>query len=407
MKVVLIQLYSTKKRAEAAMIYFLLFYMIVYMGNAVYGTYIPVYFQSVGATPAQIGTLLSLGPLVAVLAQPLWGAIGDRAKTKNSVLAVLLAGSGLMVMLFPLSDAFYYLLVMVCLFTFFQTSTFAISDAITLEELDKQKSWSFGSIRLGGTIGFAIMSISFGYLAKYDIGTLFPVYAAVMLISLLLLTRFPKVSGYQSAGKKMQVWVLFKNRKLMIYMGINLVLQITLGYYYSFFPIYFRELGADNVLIGWSMVISSLSEIPFLLFADRIMKRVRLTHILLVSGVATALRWFAFSFTENPYWVLPAQLLHGLIFIVLTVTMAMYINREVPKELKASGQTLNGLLSLGVARIIGSFFGGFASEAFGMRNVFFYNAWIAVICTAGIVWLILKEKKAASVQTADKGVYNG
>lgn len=387
--------------------YFLLFYMVVYMGNAVYGTYIPVYFQSVGATPAQIGTLLSLGPLVAVLAQPLWGAVGDRARTKNSVLAILLAGSGLTILFFPLSDMFYYLLAMVCLFTFFQTSTFAISDAITLEELDKQKRWSFGPIRLGGTIGFAIMSISFGYLAKYDIGYLFPVYASVMLISLLLLTRFPKVSGYQSSGNKMQVWVLFKNRKLMMYMGINLVLQITLGYYYSFFPIYFREMGADNVLIGWSMVISSLSEIPFLLFADRIMKRVRLTHILLISGIATALRWFAFSFVVNPYWVLPAQLLHGLIFIVLTVTMAMYINREVPKELKASGQTLNGLLSLGIARIIGSFFGGFASEAFGMRNVFFYNAWIAVICTAGIVWLSLRESKAAVVEAGDKGVYGG
>nr|WP_231506184.1 MFS transporter [Paenibacillus sp. UNC451MF] len=189
--------------------------------------------------------------------------------------------------------------------------------------------------------------------------------------------------------------------------AINLVLQITLGYYYSFFPIYFRELGADNVMIGWSMVISSLSEIPFLLFANRLMQRVRLTHILLIASLAAALRWLSFSFTENPYWVLPAQVLHGLIFIVLTVTMAMYINREVPKELKASGQTLNGLLSLGVARIIGSFFGGFASEAYGMRSVFLFNAWIALACTACIIWVSIKEKKAESITaTEDKGALN-
>ncbi|MFC6458394.1 MFS transporter [Paenibacillus vulneris] len=394
------------KRENPLMIYFLLFYTIVYMGNAVYGTYIPVYFQSVGATPAQIGTLLSLGPLVAVLAQPLWGMVGDRAKTKNSVLACLLIGSGVMVLLFPLSSAFYYLLIMVCLFTFFQTSIFAISDAITLEELDKQKRWSFGGIRLGGTFGFAMMSIVFGYLAKIHIDYLFPVFAGVMLASLLLLTRFPKISGYQSASNKMQIWVLFKNRKLMTYLAINLVLQITLGYYYSFFPIYFRELGADNAMIGWSMVISSLSEIPFLLFANRLMQRVRLIHILLISSLATALRWLSFSFTENPYWVLPAQALHGLIFIVLTVTMAMYINREVPKELKASGQTLNGLLSLGVARIIGSFFGGFASEAYGMRHVFMFNAWIALACSAFILWISIKEKRAEAAASGDKGVLN-
>jgi len=144
------------------------------------------------------------------------------------------------------------------------------------------------------------------------------------------------------------------------------------------------------------MVISSLSEIPFLLYANRIFERIRLTHILLVSSAATAVRWFAFSFLENPYWILPVQMLHGLMFIVLTVTMAMYINREVPKELKASGQTLNGLLNLGVARIIGSFFGGFASEAFGIKSVFYFCGWIAVACAAGIAMIIIAGARQRS-----------
>jgi PPP family 3-phenylpropionic acid transporter len=384
----------SNEERNTIMIYFLLFYTVFYSGNAIYGTFIPVYFQSIGATPSQIGTLLSLGPLVAVLAQPMWGTLSDRAANKNSILALLLIGSGASILLFPISTAFFYLMVMVCLFTFFQTSIVAVSDTITLEELERHKNWSFGSIRLGGTIGFALMSLLFGFVAKLNIDYLFPLYAFVMLISLILLYRFPKVNGYQSNGNKMQMWVLFKNKKLMIYMGINLVLQITLGYYYSFFPVYFKSMGADNVLLGWSMLISAASEIPFLLFAARILKRIRITHILFVSSIATALRWFAFSFTDNPYWVLPAQVLHGLIFIVLSVTMAIYINQEVPKELKASGQTLNGLLSTGVARIIGSFAGGFASEAFGMKEMFFYNGWIAVGCAICVIMISFREKAA-------------
>lgn len=378
--------------AVNGMLPFLLFYVVIYMANAVYGTFIPVYFQSIGATPTQIGSLLSLGPLVALLAQPVWGSAGDRAKTKNSVLRVLIIGTGLIILLYPLSTQFYYLLIMVCLFTFFQTSINPISDAITLEELDKQKSWSFGMIRLGGTIGFAVMSLIFGWIAKSRIDSLFTVYALIMLVSVLLLSRFPSVSGYQSSGRKMNIGVLFKNRKLMIYMGINLILHITLGYYYTFFPVYFYNMGGSSFLLGWSMVISAVSEIPFLLYSGRIMKRIRVTHILLVAAIATALRWFAFSLTDNPYWVLPAQVLHGLIFIVLSVTMAMYINQEVPKELKASGQTLNALLTAGVARIAGSFFGGIASESFGMKNIFFYNGWIAVACIGCILWISIKEK---------------
>lgn len=369
--------------------YILWFYIVVYMSNAVYGTFIPVYFLHIGFTQSQIGALLSLGPLVAILAQPVWGTLGDRAKTKNQILLVLIAGSGFSILLFPLSELFIYLLIIICIFTFFQTSVYAISDAITLEIIDRQKSGNYGIIRMGGTIGFAFMSITFGWIAKDHIGSMFYVFFLIMVLSFFLILRFPAIEGHQSKGKKMHLWVLFKNRKLMLYLGINFVLQVTLGYYYAFFPIYFKELGGDNVLLGWSMVISSLSEIPFLLFWDKIYERIKISLILLVAAVATAVRWYLFSAIHNPYWALPVQLLHGLIFIVLAVTIATFINKEVPDELKASGQTFNGLLSLGVARIIGSFVGGIASESFGMRNVFLYNSVVALACTlvfAVIFW---------------------
>lgn len=375
------------------MIYFLLYYAVVYMGNAVYGTFIPVYFSSVGASPAEIGALLSFGPLVAILAQPVWGAIGDRARSKNAVLFALLAGSGISVLFFPVSNAFLYLLLIICVFTFFQTSIFAISDTITLEQLETQKKWSFGPIRMGGTIGFALMSMVFGFIARQHIRMIFVVYALIMLASILLLTRFPKVSGHQSGGSKVKIWVLLKHRRLMIYLALNFFLQVTLGYYYTFFPVYFRSLGGDNSLLGWAMVISSLSEVPFLLFSARIFRRFSISVILLVAGIATALRWLLFYLFTDPFQVVATQVLHGLMFIVLTVTLATYINKEVPKELKASGQTLNGLLNLGAARIIGSFFGGLAVEWIGMRSVFLYCAIIALVCVAVFSWLGLREER--------------
>lgn len=362
--------------------YFLFFYFFIYMGNAVYGTFIPLYFQDIGFTPSQIGTLLGIGPLVAILAQPVWGTVSDRARTKNRVLLLLIAGSGATMLLYPLSNQFVYLSVLICVFTFFQTPIFAVSDAVTLEALDKRKQGNFSLIRLCGTVGFALMSIIFGLIAQKRVDLLFSVYAMILAISFLFVLRFPLIAGHQSNSRKMRIWVLFRNRKLMMYLAANFVLHITLGYYYAFFPLYFREMGGDSAWLGWSMVISSLSEVPFLLLSNRIFKRVKVSHILLGAGLAAALRWYLFSAVHNPYWTLPVQVLHGLIFIVLSVTMATVINREVPAELKASGQTLNALLSLGAARIIGSFAGGWASEAYGMHRVFFYNFLIALLCTA-------------------------
>jgi PPP family 3-phenylpropionic acid transporter len=54
--------------------------------------------------------------------------------------------------------------------------------------------------------------------------------------------------------------------------------------------------------------------------------------------------------------------------------MAIYINKEMPAEWKASGQTLYGLISLVGARIIGSLLGGFVSGIIGVKLIFLYNS---------------------------------
>ncbi len=344
------------------------------MGAAVFGTFIPVYLHNTGFSQPQIGVLLGLGPFIAMLGQPIWGSMADRSKKKNDVLKILILGSALTALLFPISDQYLYCLILISVITFFQSSIPAISDAITLEELDKQTKWSFGMIRMGGTIGFAIMSVGFGTLARENTDSMFAVYAIIMAIAFLLVLRMPSVAGYPRGERKTRIWVLFRNKKLLMYLGLSFVIQATLGYYYTFFAIHLQEMGGSNALIGWSMVISSLSEIPFLLFANKLLKRVKIHYILIGAALASSARWFLFYKISSPYWTLPVQGLHGLTFIVLSVTMAIYINKEMPAEWKASGQTLYGLISLVGARIIGSLLGGFVSGIIGVKLVFLYNS---------------------------------
>ncbi|WP_373864507.1 MFS transporter [Paenibacillus humicus] len=389
------ELTSRNPEMNRSVTLFFSFYFILFMGNALYSTFIPVYFQDKGFSASQIGTLLSIGPFIAVLAQPMWGSVSDKSRTKNRVLQILLIGSGVSMLLYPLSDSFVYLMILIGVFTLFQTSTGAIGDAITLEALGSQAS-SYGIIRLGGTLGFALMSIVFGSYAKSHVDSMFPVYAAVMLISLLLLLRYPTIGGHQFAGRRMRIWELFKNRKLVLYLGICFAVNVTLGYYYAFFPLYYKELGADNGLLGWSMVISALSEVPFLLLSSRLFSRFSISSILLVASGAAAVRWLLFGLIDNPLAILPVQALHGMIFIVVSVTMSVFINKEVPQELRASGQTLNALLNLGAARIIGSYAGGFASEAAGMQTVFLYCAIVTFVSLAVFAGIGLRNRAGSA-----------
>lgn len=362
------------------------------MGNAAYNTFIPVYLNSRGFGNTAVGLLLAIGPFIAILGQPVWGVAGDRAKSKNSILMILIFGSASAVLFYTLSDSFVYLFFLISLFTFFQTSIIPISDAITLEYLD-HTNYRYGIVRLGGTVGFAVMSVIAGFVAKHQIGGIFPLYFGIYLLALLCVVMLPKVKGHQSGGHKVSPLKMFKNRRFVLLMLFSLIIQTTFGFYYSFFPIYYRQLGAGSDLLGWSMLISSICEVPFLLFADRIMKKFSVEAMLIASASLMALRWLLFSIVTDKFLILLIQPLHGVNFIVFAYSLAVYINEKMPKELKASGQAVNGLISLGLARIIGSMLGGVFSDYLGIKQMFFYNAVIAAAAAILFGFLFFRGNK--------------
>jgi MFS transporter, PPP family, 3-phenylpropionic acid transporter len=352
---------------------FILFYTFSYMCLSVYGSFLPLYLKSTGFNQTQIGMLTSLAPIVAILVQPMWGTVSDRSKTKNRVLILVIIGSTSSILFYRLSTSFIYLAFIITVFTFFQTAINPTTDSITLESCQKHR-WKFGHIRLAGTIGFCIMAVIAGRLLSESIGRMFVIYFVMGLVTLTCAFLLPKVKGYQSKGKKVFIFSLLKNRTLFMYISLALMIQITLGFFTTFFSIHYQMLGADRGLIGWAFFISGMSEIPFLLYAHKILKKVKTHHALLFAGAAAGLRWFLMAITSSIYLILVFQLLHGLIYIIIMMSMATYINETAPNELKASGQALNAIVGTGISRVIGSFFGGYLSDIFGIQKMFLYNS---------------------------------
>jgi MFS transporter, PPP family, 3-phenylpropionic acid transporter len=383
------------KKQDRYFFIFLSLYAFSYMCNAVYSTFIPIYLTSVGYNKTNIGILLSLAPIVAIIGQPLWGTFSDRAKTKNMVLKILILGSAFSVLFYRVSSSFFYLSFIITCFTFFQTSINPMSDAITLEYSQISK-WKFGHIRLAGTIGYSLMAVLAGILLMKNLNRMFVIYFTLGILTFVAAVLLPKVKGHQSEGKKLAVWRVFQDRTLVLYILFALIIQITLGFYYTFFSIYYQQLGASRSLIGWGSFASGISEIPFLLFAHIILKKAKTHHALLFAGTAASLRWLLLGVVVNPYMVLLLQGMHGMIFIVISVSLATYINNSVPKELKASGQALSAVFGTGVARVIGSLFGGYLSDMFGIRRMFINNsifAFAAVIAFAVIFSRMTTNKK--------------
>ena len=338
-----------------------------YMANAIYQGYASKYFESAGMTTAQLSVILAATPIISIFAQPMWGAAGDRARSRNRVLRALILISAVMVLMYRVSSAFWWLLPVGCLFSAAYTSIQPMGDSIILEALTPENQ-PFGPIRLMGCLSFAVMNLVWGQFLAPERMSLVVYGTSVMLVILLLVTRvLPVTAGHQAdTGRKMNMTAILKMKHMRGLFTLMMLLQLTMGYFYSFFSIHFTSLpGGTNGLLGVCYFISALSEVPFLLNADRLYKRLGVGKLMSISALAVTLRWILLASTGSAYVAMASQLLHSWGFIVMTVSMSKYINDTIPDELKASGQMLIAVVGFGIARAFGILGGGLVASAMG------------------------------------------
>ena len=358
------------------------FLMAYYITNSVFQSFMALYYKDMGLNDTRIGLINAMIAMISVFSMQFWGKMGDRAKSRNRLLAFMCISAGAIMLITKAAGTFGLLLFMITLFASFYTSLQPMGDSIVLESLDRANR-PFGPVRMAGGLSFAVVAMLFGNVLDMIGDTAAVVYAVALLCFFMAFAALylPPVAGAQKKGDKKNMLALFKNRDLLILFAFMVPLQITLGYFYAFFSPHFMSLpNANSGLLGWCYFISATSEVPFLLNADRLFKKHGAGRLMCLSALTLALRWLLVGTTSNVYIAMASQLLHFWGFIVITVTTSKYVQATVPEELKASGQLLLSVFGFGVARVIGYFGGGLMSDIVGRNTVFLICAGMCILC---------------------------
>jgi len=372
---------------------FSLFLAAYYTANAVYQGFISVYFAGKGLDSAQIGALMSAVPVVSMLSQPAWGALGDRAKSRNRVLRIMCALSAGTILLLFLDGNFWVLVTALSLFAANYTAIQPMGDSVILESLQK-RCQPFGPMRLIGTYSFAVASIIVGRLIDGHPERMPWMTALVLGMVFLSTYRLPPTAGHAREKNCAKMAELLRNKKLMLLIALVTLLQTTLGYFYVFYPVHFTSLpGGSPALLGWAFFLSAVSETPFLLISDRLFEKLGVGKLLLISAASLSARWLILALTDNVWVALASQLLHGWGFIVMTVTMAKYISLTVPEALRARGQMLLAVSGFGVARVAGNLGGGLIAKAIGYKATFALMAALALLSLIAFAPVYLRREK--------------
>lgn len=364
---------------------FFIYYFVYFGSLPMYNVFIPIFLKNKGFTQTKIGLLLSLAQIIGIVAMPLWAKVSDKSKSKNNILKFICICSAITMFTFSKMNNEYGFYILYALFSFFNCAIIFLGDTITLEIADREKL-DYGKIRVGGTLGFSTFAIIGGKIASIQLDYVFVTYVIMIGLTVLVLNNLPNVEGHGERKNEANLGLLLKNKNIQTVLIFNSMIFITIAFYNSFFSIYFNELTPNSILMGVAFFMAAFMEMPFLFKSKVILKKMGPYKLMMSGIVITSGRWIMMYFNTNPYVAILLQGLHGWGFIVFTYVIINYIYNNVPKELRASGQSLVALSSAaGIPGIMGNQLGGYLSDCYGVRNVFLING----IFLIGVIILMI------------------
>jgi PPP family 3-phenylpropionic acid transporter len=367
-----------------------LFYFLFYAANAAYMPYLVLYYQSLGFTGTQIGLLASLSPLLFMLGAPLWTGLADATRRHRLVMSIAILIAITCALLMPWMRGFLPVGVIVFLFSLFGSPVNSFADSATMNMLEGKKEL-YGRLRLGGTFGWMIASLVFGILIEdHGLRLAFYLFAIVMFLALLVSQSFT-FKGAEMRGSFLSgARSLLANRRFVLFLLMALVSGIGLSSVNNYLFPYMEELHATKSMMGLAQFISTISEVPLLIFSNRLLKRLKPYKLLVLGMLFTALRLLLYAAISTPQVVLVSQLMNGLTYALVWVAGVSYADQSVPPGMSATGQGLFSAVIFGVGAAIGGFAGGVLLEALGGRNMFLI---VGVFFAISLGVLLLLERK--------------
>jgi len=354
----------------------------VYGLNALYYCFIQIYIRKFHAEDVT-GMLLAIGPLVSIFAPILWGNLADRARSKNAVLAVSMAGAAVFYFLLMFNQSFWYLAAMLFILMFFMSPFAGILDIITLE-YTADSDVPYGPFRIAGVFFFGIIPMVLTGFTETNINIIFFAYLILAAIGIFSVCTSPKVAGHGSKERKPDMLAVLRDRRLMLMFVLVAIAQFTWAYYLNFFPGHLTgDLGHPQTVWGLNTFLTVLGEIPFFLAFNKLFDKLGIKKLLGICAGLLIIRYFGLALLTNVPLLLGVGVLTGLATTVYTYCGSVYITRHVAPENKASANSLMYALANGIPKVLAGVLGGIMTTAIG------YTASMLICGLLGVLALVI------------------
>jgi MFS transporter, PPP family, 3-phenylpropionic acid transporter len=371
--------------------------------GGLFGTYAPLWFQSLGYGALAIGTLASVQSATRLFSPYAWGWLADHSGKRTELLRLavvlaLIAACGYFV------PGGYGWTVAVTVGLFLCTAgMLPISEAALAQVASRAGGLDarrYGRVRVWGSIGFVVAVLASGSLLQRNGIGLFP-WLVVALLSVLLgaTLRLPLVADEAPHAASVQ-GVLAVLRTPVVGWFFAGVFFTVLAHtsLYAFLSLYLASLGYAKGTVGLVWAVGVVAEVGWFGFQRQRAPRWSNGAWLIVAAAVSVPRFaLTAAYGARPTVLIAVQCLHAVTFAAQHLACVAMLNRHFPGRLRGRGQALYSVLGYGVSGVVGGVGGGALSEACGYAAVFWAASVAAALATLCTVrgWVLERRTAAA------------
>jgi MFS family permease len=370
-----------------------------------FGPFIASYLAASKWTQGEIGLMLSVGTVTAMVSQLPGGAMIDALRNKRAAAAAAILAITLSALLLGASPTFVPVLTAEVFHGFASCMLTPAMAAISLalvgrlnlgERLGRNARWA----SIGSAVAAGMMGLSGEYISVRSVFWLTAALALPALVALYLMEntsaaepgRTPAAAA--PAEPRESLRELLKDKRLMIFAGCVVLFHMSNAAMLNLAAGEVTAHMGDNV----ELVIAACIIVPQVVVAmmspwvGRSAQRWGRRPILILGFCALPLRALLFSGVSSAYLLIPVQVLDGLSAAVFGVMLPL-IAADV-----AGGKGRYNLcigffgLAAGIGATISTAAAGFAADRFGNTVSFFGLAGIGALAVL-LVWLAMPETR--------------
>jgi PPP family 3-phenylpropionic acid transporter len=388
------------------------FYFFYYAFVGMFSPYWSLYLQSIRFDAVEIGILMSIQPVMRMVATNVWGWLADggwdtvanavrsvttrpaafpapegsapprQSGTGKRLLVVQVAASlsALFFMGMFFATGFWTVFMVMVLMNFFWSASMPLVEATTLTYLGKNTS-HYGRIRSWGSIGFIVTVVGLGYAFDY-IAIAWLLWAGLVCeVGILVFSRqIPKTEVLAHHTDHQPIKQIVLQPRVLALFGACFLMAVAHGPYYTFYSIYLVEHGYAKSAVGGLWALGVVCEIGVFFLMPALVRRFGFARILLISFCAAILRFLLIGWAVD--WLvllLFAQMLHALTFGAFHAASLGLVHQFFQGRHQSRGQALFGSFTYGAGGMLGGLASGPIWQHWGASVLFTCGAVAALL----------------------------